>query len=634
MKSNRLMLAAAAMMLTTNLCGPAVAQEAPSRGKVVNFSLIDDRGWHYELRRSEAQVVVLYFTSLTCPIARASMVKVQAIQEEFRAQGVEVWLINATPQEDPDAKRLDTIAQLALSGVLATMIPKDAANGEETLRRLKSLDQMKGLVSKELALGDRQEFRRQVLQSRVGYLPLLRDDHQAVTHHFGVSRTCEAIAIDTKNETIFYRGAIDDQAKPGAQKPQPTERYLHAALTEFFASKPIATPKTTPHGCLITFDDSWPEQKVTYVDDVAPVLQKRCVACHSEGKIGPFAFDSYESVKRWSAMTQEVLLDRRMPPWDADPHYGKFANDPTLTSSELHAVLTWIKQGCPRGEGDDPLTEVEPVATRWKLGEPDFVVPLPKRQQIPATGVLDYRYLDSDFAMPHDAWLRAAVCRAQNAKVVHHIIVRVRYPDGYKDIPSEAYMLSTWVPGVAEAEFPEGTGVFVPKGSRFNFEVHYTTTGEVETDQSELGLYLAKQPPKMQLEVRATETRDLEIPPGVANAPHSLMYCFRRDTMLYDLSPHMHLRGSWFKFQLLYPDGRRETALSVPKYDFNWQTNHAFAEPKQLPAGTWLICTGGFDNSARNPANPDPKRQVTWGLQTVDEMFMGFMTVAEPRTDK
>lgn len=610
---------------------PAAAQDRA--GKVINFSLLDDRGQHFELRRTDAKVVVLYFTSLNCPIARQSMAKLQKLQEEFADQGVAVWLVNATPQEDPDGERLDMIAELALRGVLANMIPKTGPNAEESVRRLKSLEQMKDLVPRKLALGDREEFRRQVVQARVGFLPLLRDENQAVTHHFGVTRTCETIAIDTENATVVYRGAIDDQMQPGAQKPEPTERYLFDALSAFLAGRPIAKPKTTTHGCLITFDNSWPERDVSYSRHVAPVLKKRCLGCHSPGKIGPFAFSDYQSVKRWSAMMQEVLLDRRMPPWDADPHYGKFANDPSLTADELHTLLVWIKAGCPRGEGEDSLADFEPQQERWKHGQPDYVVPLKEQQAIPATGVLEYRYLDSDFVMPEDAWLRAAVVRPDNLKVVHHVITRIRYPRNYREPPSEAYMLSMWAPGMDQFEFPAETGVFAPKGSRFNFEVHYTTNGEPQTDQSEMGLYLAKTPPKLRLELRATETRDLQIPPGASNAQHSCSYCFQRDAILYDLSPHMHLRGAWFKFQLLYPDGRRETALSVPRYNFNWQTGHTFAEPKHIPAGTWLICTGGFDNSRQNAANPNPKKHVVWGLQTSDEMFMGFITAAEPRVE-
>jgi len=328
-------------------------------------------------------------------------------------------------------------------------------------------------------------------------------------------------------------------------------------------------------------------------------------------------------------MIEEVLLDRRMPPWHADPHYGKFANDRALTAAETHALLGWIEQGCPRGEGEDPLTNTAPAAVTWTLGQPDFIVPLPKIQDVPATGTLRYRYLDSDFEMPRDAWLRAAVCRPGNPKVVHHIIVRVRYPDGYKDVPSESYLFTSWVPGLAAGEFPAGTGMFLPKGSRFNFEVHYTTMGEPQTDLSEVGLYVTEKTPEHRLEVRASETRDFEIPPGVADADHYCFYCFKRDAIIYDLSPHMHLRGSWFRFQLLLPDGRRETLLNVPQYDFNWQTSYRLAEPRHVAAGTWMLCAGGHDNSPKNPNNPDPAKAIRWGLQSWDEMFMGFMTVAD-----
>jgi AhpC/TSA family len=625
-----LVVASATAAETSGASGGRVPRLAASEAdSVVNFSLLDYRGKYYELRRADARVVVLYFVGLDCPIARQSMSKVEALQAEFKTQGVTFWLINSMPQGDPKDRFVEVIGNLAARGVLADLIPRDGPDAENEIRRARVLSNLSGLMPMPLALGDREDLRQQVLISKMGVLPLLRDSDQLVTHYFGVKRTCEAIAIDAKNMTILYRGAIDDQMVPGAQKPKPTENYLHSALAEFLEGKPVANRKTPPQGCLISFDSTPAEREPTYSKQIAPLLQRKCVACHSAGHIGPFALDGYDAVKQWSAMMQEVVLDRRMPPWDADPRFGKFANDRSLAPAEARTLLKWIEQGCDRGEGDDPLAAPAPPAAKWALGEPDFVVKLPSRQSIPATGVLDYRYVDADFVMPQDGWLRAAVCRPDNAKVVHHVIVRVRYPQDYKDIPSESYFISTWAPGVPQGEFPVGTGVFLPKGSRFNFEIHYTTNGEPQTDQSEMGLYLAKEPPKMRLEVRGCECRDLVIPPGEPNAQHSCSYCFKRDAMLYDLGPHMHLRGSWFKFQFLYPDGTRETALSVPHYDFNWQSGHRLAEPKRIPAGTWVICTGGFDNSARNPTNPDPTKQVKFGLQTWDEMFMGFMTVAD-----
>jgi hypothetical protein len=568
--------------------------------EVSNFSLLDYRGKHYELRRNPARVVVLFFTSFGCPIARQNVPKLRSLRKQLGGNEAAFWLVNSCPQDDPDDGLIERRVQSRRNGPL----PKPV-------------------------LADPEAARLEGLRFAVGNLPVLRDELQLVARHLGVTRTCETIAIDTKTPTIIYRGAIDDQLSEGAQKPKATQNFLATALEEFLAGKTVTTPKTPVHGCRIAFESEAPTQPISYRREIAPLLKQRCVGCHRPGEIGPFALSSYRKVKGWSAMIEEVVLDRRMPPWHADPHYGKFINDRSLAPVETHRLLNWIEQGCPRGDGEDPLTNAAPPAVTWTLGQPDFVVPLPEPQNIPATGTLNYLYLDTDFEMPQDAWLRAAVCRPGNPKVVHHIIVRVRYPADYSDASSEAYLFTSWVPGLAQLEFPAGTGMFLPKGSRFNFELHYTTTGEAQTDRSEIGLYLAKSPAQRRLEVRASETREFEIAPGDPDAQHVSDYCFKRDSVIYDLSPHMHLRGSWFKFQLRYPDGRLETVLSVPQYDFNWQTSYRLAEPKRVPAGTWMLCTGGHDNSAKNPNNPDPTQTVKWGLQSWDEMFMGFMTVAD-----
>jgi hypothetical protein len=594
----------------------------------MNFSLLDYHGRHHELRRANAQVVVLYFTGFRCPMAKQGVPKLKKLEAAYRSKGVAVWLVNATPQDDPNDTMVAAIGQLGAEGKLDRFVPKSAENAD-TLNRIGAMSSLADTMPRNLLLGDPANLRRQVLRSVMGPLTVLRDDKQLVAHYFGVTRTCETIAIDTKNSRVIYRGALDDQAVPGAQKPAPTENYLADALDAFLAGKPIATPTSQAHGCLITFADELEAKQVSYREKIAPLLQAKCVNCHSPGNIGPFALASHQDVKDWSAMIREVVMDRRMPPWDADPAFGKFTNDCSLSPEESRTLARWIELGCPHDGGDDPLAAPTTPPGKWALGKPDFVVPLPERQEIPATGTLDYRYIDSEFAMPHDAWLRAAVCRPENPAVVHHIIVRVKYPKGYTDIPQEAYLFTTWAPGVPQAECPKDTGVFLPKGARFRFEMHYTTNGEPQTDQSAMGLYLAAAPPKMRLEVRACETRDLEIPPGEPNAQHLASYCFKRDAIVFDVGPHMHLRGKWFKFQLLYPNGRRETLLSVPRYDFNWQTGHRLAEPKRVPAGTWMLCTGAFDNSKSNPHNPDPNRQVEWGLQTWDEMFMGFITVAD-----
>jgi len=548
--------------------------------QVVNFSLLDYRGRSHELHRTDARVVVLFIAGNGCPIVRQSITKVRALRGRFAEKGVVFWMLDANPQDDRES------------------------------------------VAAEAA------------EYSVGSIPILLDERQFVARSLGVTRTAEAIAISTKDWTIFYRGAIDDQLTEGAKKPQPTEKYLETALGEYLAGKPVSRATGPLKGCLIQFEKpaGGEAEPISYAGQIAPMLQQKCVGCHSAGNIGPFAMSSYKKVKGWSAMIREVILARRMPPWHADPHYGSFANDRSLRGEEMGRLLRWIDQDCPRGDGEDPLgrTSGTPgTAESWPLGQPDFVVLLPQPQTVPATGVLQYRYVDADFEMPQDGWLRAAVVRPDNRKVVHHVIVRVKYPEGSAAKPEEELFLTSWAPGNTSPECPPGTGKFLPKGARFNFELHYNTVGKPELDRSQLGLYLAKEPPRRLLETRAAENRDFSIPPGETDSRTHAVYCFRRDTFIYDLVPHMHLRGSWFKFEALYPDGKREILLSVPDYDFNWQTEYRLKEPKRVPAGTWLLCTGGHDNSAKNPNNPDPTRRVKYGLQSFEEMFMGFMNVAE-----
>ncbi|MDB5328453.1 MAG: Peroxiredoxin, partial [Phycisphaerales bacterium] len=597
---------------------PTTRPAMSADGDVLNFSLLDYRGRYFELRRLDAKLLVLFFTSPDCPISRQTTPKLQKISEEMRAKGVAVWMVNAMPQDDPSDMKLDFMFEMGRFAPRAVMGDRYVVQG------------MRGLVSDSI-LGDK-ETMHQETRDHVWVNPptpvVLRDDRQLVSRYFGVKRTCDTLVIDTEKMAVIYRGALDDQFAEGARKPKARANYLRDALEQYLAGKPVSRAATKVHGCEITYDTGPDDQPISYAKQIAPILQNNCINCHQSGDIAPFAMDSYAKVKSWSNMMQETILDRRMPPWHADSNQNKFVHDRTMSAADTQALIRWIKQGSPRGDGEDPLLAVPAPKPAWQLGQPDYIVQLPK-QQVPATGVIDWRFIDSDFVMPEDAWLRAAITRPDARQVIHHIIVRVHYPKQYKNNPEEAFLFTTWVPGLPQTEVPKGTGMFLPKGSRFNFEIHYTTDGTTHVDQSEVGLYLAKEKPAMQFETRGFETRDLDIPPGVANAKHTIEYAFKKDTMIYALSPHMHVRGSWFKFELLTPDGKRETLASIPNYDFNWQTNYRLTTPKLAPAGSWMVCTGGYDNSIKNASNPDPTARVHWGPQSWNEMFMGFMDVAE-----
>lgn len=551
------------------------ARAAAPAEPVLNFALLDHRGRMHELRRMDGQAVVLFFTANECPVARQSAAKLLALNEQFAAKGVRFFLVNASQGDD------------------------------------------------------RKSINREAHELGIWQLPTLKDDTQGVARHLGVKRTGEVIALSTKDWSVFYRGAIDDQLVEGAQKPQPTERYLEAALNEFLGGQPVKVAKTVARGCVIHFDggDGPDAAPVSYAKDVAPILQAKCVSCHSPGNIGSWAMTGFKKVKGMASMIEEVLLTRRMPPWDADPHQGKFANDASLTVAEAQTLLRWVHQGAPRGEGADLLEALKvPVQPDWPLGAPDLVLRLPAPQQIPATGVLDYRHIEVVATNVNEAWVRAVYVRPGNRKVLHHIIARLK-EGGEKDHLGQDEMFVGWAPGSTQEWFPEKAGKRLPPQAKFDLELHYTTCGSPQTDETELGLYFHREPVTRRFESVPVVNSQFEIRPGDPNSTAQAMYCFTQPATLHGVTPHMHLRGKWMKFELLFPDGRRETVASIPRYDFNWQFTYDLAKPRPIPAGTWVLLTGGFDNSPQNPANPDPKKTVHWGEQSWDEMFLGWYNV-------
>jgi hypothetical protein len=342
---------------------------------------------------------------------------------------------------------------------------------------------------------------------------------------------------------------------------------------------------------------------------------------------------NYARVHGVADMIQEVVLARRMPPWQPDRLHGEFSNGANLSLDESRTLLRWIEQGAARGEGADPMEKAVAPHVDWPLGQPDAILALPSVEQIPATGILEYRHIKVTVPFTEDVWVRGVIARPDNRRVVHHVIVRVREPGQNEDSQDDAFLIG-WAPGSPDMFFPENTGKKIKKGSTLDFEMHYTVSGKPETDQSRIALYLTKEPPKLVLKTRAAYNFDVEISPNDPESNASATYVFKNDSMLYDLSPHMHLRGSWFKFEAFYPNGRHETLLNVPRYDFNWQHNYRLKEPKRMPAGTWIMCSGGFDNSAMNPHNPDPGARIHWGDQSFDEMFIGFMGIAELPKEK
>ncbi|HEV3303891.1 MAG TPA: redoxin domain-containing protein [Planctomycetaceae bacterium] len=467
--------------------------------------------------------------------------------------------------------------------------------------------------------------------------PVLKDLRQRIAERVGATRTPQVVVLD-HDRRIRYRGRIDDQfgfdpANHAASyhKPHPHQMDLERALDELIANRAVSVPETNAAGCLIGRDlEPDARSKMTYTKEVAPILNRKCVSCHRPGQIGPFSLTSYDEVAGWADMIVEVTQAGRMPPWHADPAYGHFQNDARLSDEEKRALSSWAAAGAPLGD-PEALLELPKCEEGWTIPKPDQVVYMSEQPfDVPENGVLDLQNFVVDPSWQEDRWITAIEPRPGNASVVHHILIFVLPPEGDQpDLRGDDCFLMAYAPGFRPAPLPSGYARHIKAGSKLIFNVHYTPNGRPQKDRSYVGVkFTESKTVRRETTICAAFNRDFQIPPGATNYEVRSQYVFGRDSLLLTLTPHMHLRGRDFQYQALYPDGRRETLLSVPRYDFNWQTMYQLAEPKLMPKGTVLSCVAHFDNSARNQNNPNPAAAVVFGWQSFEEMMVGFFDAA------
>jgi peroxiredoxin len=461
--------------------------------------------------------------------------------------------------------------------------------------------------------------------------PVLLDAGQRLANQLGAKRTAEIFLLDNHRQ-VRYHGALDDRYGYTFKRDFPQRHDLEEAVKELLAGKPVTVAETTPRGCLITRDERPASLAgVTYAKHISRILQRRCEECHRAGEVAPFALQTYDDAVEHSAMMKEVVLLRRMPPWHADPRYGHFSNDRRMEQEEIDQLLAWIDAGTPLGDKSD-LPAAKKWTAGWQIDKPDFVFELPNEVKVPATGTVEYRYYTVKTNLKEDIWIQAAEARPGTPAVVHHIIVFCRNP---KDDDEEGegfggqHVCGT-APGDPPLVLPPGVARRIPAGAELVFQMHYTPNGKATTDRSRVGfvLYKGKDKPEHFSQTQPVMNPRIRIPAGDANYKVESSYKFPRDAKIYQLMPHMHLRGKDFLYELKRPNGQTQVLLSVPQFDFNWQNTYRLIEPVDAPKGSTLHCVAHFDNSKDNPANPNPKKIVRWGDQTWEEMMIGWMTLA------
>lgn len=392
----------------------------------------------------------------------------------------------------------------------------------------------------------------------------------------------------------------------------------------------------------------------TFSGDVWPILRERCVGCHQNGEIGPMPLTSYREARPWAAAIREAVLSKRMPPWHATPVAAHaFRNDRALSQHEIDVLAAWASNGAPEGQS---VHETFAAANKggWKLGKPDVVLTVPGFQ-VPASGQVPYSFLIFPLHFEHDTWVRAAEFRIDQRAVIHHINAFVRGPEssflaGFPVnrifVPTTAergkrrtgeglfarrQLLLGYEPGYEPSPWLDSGAKLIKAGSDVIFEMHYNPNGKPAVDHSQFALYFATEAPKDRvLAIDTLRDLDLAIPPGSDTYESRASMTLGQPVRLLSIQPHMHVRGKSMRVEAVYPDGRSEILLDVPRYDFNWQTTYSFREPLTLPAGTRLESVAGFDNSVNNKFNPDPASTVRWGDQTTEEMHIAFLELAIP----
>ncbi|MDP3739293.1 MAG: redoxin domain-containing protein [Hyphomonadaceae bacterium] len=575
-KMTGFMFAAAVLVLGSSV-GQVAADPQPAKGQRVEDFQLSDQNYVgrrlYKMRDAKAVVLISYAAG--DPAVRADASTFMALKSGYGSKGVEFLMIDSVLGETREKVR-----------------PAATAAGID--------------------------------------IPILFDYEQLVGESLNLRHAAEVIVVDPKTWTIAFRGPAGSGSAT-------------RALDALVDGKSIALPAETPRGRAVNFPLSalGKKAKISYVKDVAPIVEAKCAVCHQPGGLGPMPLTRYEEIKAFAPMIREALRTRRMPPFQPDITVGHWAPNEGLSSEQLRTLVHWIEAGAPRGSGGDPLARIKFQAPEWPLGKPDLVLNLPE-VDVPAAGVLPYQKPVLESGMTEGRWMKASAFLVSDRRVLHHITTGLRAPNesGVNVALSEARAgIGGQGPGRTINLTPPDMGIWIPAGSSVALETHYTPYGKATTEKTKMGLYFYPkgQEPKYPMRVHGLYDMGITIPAGAEFHPEIAYEDIPKDMMLYGLTPHAHVRGASTQVSIVFPDGREQVILAVPKYQFDWQCEYYLAEPILVPAGSRIINRWTYDNSTRNFGNPAPDKDVIFGEQSWDEMLTFFIhyrwvgeTVASP----
>ena len=552
--------------------------------QVADFAFTTLDGKNHKLSDWKSQAgVAIAFTSATCPVSKRYAPSLARLEKDLASRNVALLLVNPFASEKPD----EIAAQIKEQGFTA---------------------------------------------------PYVHDASKAVAQALHARTTTEVFLLDAKR-TLLYRGALDDQYGVSYNLDAPRESYLLDAVNALLAGQRPIIAATEAPGCELDVPASAVAAKtqVTYHRDVARILQQNCVQCHHDKGIAPFALDDLADVTDRAKTIKRVIEDRVMPPWSAAPiaddQPNPWANDHSLSKRDKADLLTWIASSDrPLGNPADAPAPLK-FSDEWGIGKPDLVVQIQQPFTVKAEGFMPYQVTTVETTLAEDQWVQAYEIMPTAREVVHHVIVQVHdkgAPIKRGGAEGDSGYWAAYVPGNSGRIYPDGFARKLPAGATISFQIHYTPNGKATQDQLRMGLVFAKQPPRFAMHTTAVAGRKLSIPPGEANHVVIAEQKVPFDMNVTAFMAHMHVRGKAFRYELITTDGKTETLLDIPRYDFNWQLRYQYKEPRVIPRGSTVKITATYDNSPGNKANPDPTKTVRWGPQTFDEMMLGYIEYFTP----
>jgi len=388
-----------------------------------------------------------------------------------------------------------------------------------------------------------------------------------------------------------------------------------------------------------------PQANPTYTKDVAPILFRNCTSCHRPGEIAPMSLLTYDDVRPRAKDIRDEVSEGHMPPWHADAPKGTFLNERGLSPEDKSTLLRWVATGAAKGDAKD-MPPAPTYPDGWAMGTPDVIFEMQEEYKVPAEGTIEYEYFYIPTNFKEPKWIQAVELRPGDREVVHHALAFYRAQPDMQRPPvlrpnreqmalppppkqglrpqredrTPGRLLATYAPGTNPQVLRPGTAIRLEPGGVIELQMHYTANGKAATDRTRIGLQFSKDPSPREVRVTHFMNGTLNLPAGSPDTRVDADISFVADAVVWGIFPHTHVRGKRWEYVLELPDGSKKNVLSVPRYDFNWQTYYMFAEPLQVPKGSKLISSAWYDNSAANKSNPDPKVDVKWGDQTWEEM--------------